>query len=684
MDLIIVESPTKSKTIQKFLGDKYQVLASYGHVRDLPKSELGVDVENNFQPKYVISQKIRPKIKELRQAAEKADNVILSTDPDREGEAIAWHILEALKLKGKKPYKRIAFHEITQEAIDEAMENPRDIDMHLVDSQQARRILDRLVGYKLSPLLWKKIVKGLSAGRVQSVALKIICEREEEIKNFKPDEFWSVSAFLNQKGASSPFEARLVKKNGKDIEKLEINDEKTANQIINDLEKARYSVIEIESKETRKVPAPPFTTSTLQQEASNKLRCPSKFTMRLAQQLYEKGYITYHRTDSVNIAEQAISAARNFISKNLGKEYLADAPRRYKNKSRLAQEAHEAIRPSHPDTTPESLKNEIDAKQMRLYEMIWRRFMATQAKEAVINAIRADISANNYVFRANGQTLKFEGFLKINPLKFSENPLPALSQGETLELNKLERQQHFTQPPPRYTEASLIKILEENGVGRPSTYSPIISLIQDRNYVLKNQTRQFEPTEIGALVNKLLVENFPEIIDIGFTAKMEEELDEIAEDQKPWVDVIREFYEPFSKHLEQKYKDIKKDSYSKAEPTDKTCPDCSAPIVIKRGRFGKFYACSKFPECKYTAPLESPKLDIKCPKCKEGDLVSKKTKRGKIFYACSRWPDCDFALWNKPINEFCPVCKNILTESNKGLIKCSSKECKYFKEKNEN
>lgn len=677
MDLIIVESPTKSKTIQKFLGGKYEVLASFGHVRDLPKSTLGIDLENNFAPKYVVSPKARKRITELKKKAKTADNIIISTDPDREGEAIAWHILEVLGLKANQ-YKRIAFHEITKEAIEEALKNPRFIDMNLVNSQQARRILDRIVGYKLSPLLWKKIAKGLSAGRVQSVALKIICQREEEIKKFVAQEYWTISAFLKN-AAQQTFEASLIKYKGQDADKDLLQKETAVQKILDELPGVTYKISKIEKKEIRKTPPAPFTTSTLQQDASNKFGFSAKITMSLAQELYEEGYITYHRTDSVNIAATAIENARMFIVKNYGENYLSVRARHYKNKSHLAQEAHEAIRPSHCENTPQALAKKLNPRLWKLYDLIWKRFLATQAQEATLDAVRVDVTAGDCLFRANGQTLKFDGYLKINPSKLKELAIPELKEGENVFLDKLMPKQHFTDPPPRYTEATLIKKLEENGIGRPSTYAPIISLIQARRYVIKNKTRQFESTDIGEMVNKLLSENFPEIVDINFTAKMEEELDEIAENRKIWTDVLREFYVPFSKQLEQKYQSIKKEHAIQDQVTEKICPNCGGNIIIKFGRFGKFYACSKFPECKYTAPLESPKLDIKCPKCQTGDLLAKKTKKGKIFYACSRWPDCDFALWEKPLNEFCPQCNSILSENAKGKIKCSNKNCKFIK-----
>ena len=675
MKLVIVESPTKSKTIEKFLGKDYKVLASFGHIRDLPKSALGIDTENDFKPKYVIPTKSKVHLSELKKAAAKADEIYLSTDPDREGEAIAWHVAEALKLKD---YKRIAFHEITQGAISEAIEHPRQLDMHLVDAQQARRVLDRLVGYKLSPLLWRKLAKGLSAGRVQSVALRLICERENEIRKFQPVEYWSISAALKKTDSEKIFEAKLAQKAGKAIDKLEIKNKTEAENITKSLEGGVWLVKNIERKDSHKSPAAPFTTSTLQQEAFNRLHLPSKVTMILAQQLYEQGLITYHRTDSTNISAQALEAARNFISQTYGPNYLSQAPRVYKTKSKNAQEAHEAIRPSYVDNSPESLSGKLEAKQLKLYELIWRRFVATQAKEAVFDAVRADIEVADCVFRANGQTLKFDGFLKINPLKFKEMDLPLLVKGEKLNLQELKPEQHFTEPPPRYTDASIIKTLEELGIGRPSTYAPIIAVLLKRNYVIRGKSRQFEPTEIGERVTALLVEHFPAIVDLQFTAKMEDQLDDVAEGHRDWVELIRLFYIPFEETLKSKYLEIKKEKIE--EPTDKICPDCGGQIFIKSGRFGKFYACSKFPECKYTAPMEVPGTGVKCPKCHEGEIMPRRSKRGRVFYSCSRWPNCDFALWNKPTGEACPKCQSLLVYAGKNQIKCSNKECDHKQE----
>jgi len=672
MDLIVVESPTKARTISKFLGKQYKVLSSFGHVRDLPKRELGVDVENNFQPKYVIPPKAKKTISELKKESAKAENTILATDEDREGESIAWHLKEALKLKNPD---RIVFHEITKTAIDNALKSPRHIDMNLVDAQQARRILDRIVGYKLSPFLWKKISKGLSAGRVQSVAVRLVVEREREIEKFVPVEYWSVEALLKKE--NKEFLASLSKKDGKSIDKLEVKNKIEADKILADLNGTDYIVENVEKKETKRYPAPPFTTSTLQQAAWQRFKFSAKMTMSLAQRLYEEGHITYHRTDSLNLSETSLFAAKDFITKKLGSNYWTGKIIKYKTKSNSAQEAHEAIRPAYADKTPESL-NGLDSRQLKLYTLIWQRFIASQMAPAVFDSVSADIKAGSYTFKANGQTLKFDGFLKIYPSKFEEKDLPDLEKNDKLNLLKLDSIQHFTEPPARYTEASLIKILEKYGIGRPSTYAPTLATIQTRNYVEKNEQKRFVPTEIGTIVNDVLVKNFPEIVDIDFTAKMEKELDLVAEGNNEWQKTCGDFWKPFSKNLEEKYIKVQKSDL--IQKTDKVCPKCGSAIIERYGRFGKFYACSKFPDCKYTESMENKNKDlgIKCPKCKEGDIVLRKTKRGKIFYGCNKFPKCDFALWDKPVNEFCPKCDSILVEKSKKII-CSNKDCDYKK-----
>ncbi len=683
MKLIIVESPTKAKTISKFLGSGWEALSSYGHIRDLPQRKFGIDLEKDFEPQYTIVPKAKKNLNILKKAVKKADEIIISTDPDREGEAIAWHLTKALGLENEDSYQRVVFHEITKTAIEEAMKNPRKIDMNLVNAQQARRILDRIVGYKLSPFLWKKIAKGLSAGRVQSVAVRLVCDREAEIKKFVPQEYWSIIASLFKTGDENKFDASLAKKDGKAISKLDIKSKEETDEILNDLKGAGYKVLSVEKKETRKNPLPPFTTSTIQQEAWKKFHLPARMTMSLAQQLYENGYITYHRTDSLNLSETALAGAKDLITKQYGQNYWAGEYRRFKAKG-LVQEAHEAIRPSAPDRTPEELEKEakLNNSQLKLYGLIWRRFIASQMSQAIIDATAVDIeaaaNASKYIFRANGQVLKFDGFLKLYPLKFEEAQLPILTEGEDLNLAELKPEQHFTQPPARYTEASLIKTLEENGIGRPSTYAPTLSTIQARNYIEKDESKRFKPTEIGEMVNQIMVNHFPQIVDMKFTAKMEEDLDKIAEAEKKWVEVLKEFYGPFAENLKAKYDEVAKAEVAESA-TDKICPKCGGPIIIKMGRFGKFYACSKFPECKHTESLKDNNLHIKCPKCNEGDIIKKMSKRRKPFYGCSKWPDCDFAAWDEPINEFCPECKSILTKTKKG-IKCSNKECKYKKE----
>jgi len=620
MYLVIVESPTKAHTIEEFIGSNYKVLPSYGHVRDLPKSELGVDIENNFKPKYIIPLKARKKVNELKRQVPGAEKIILATDEDREGEAIAWHLAQVLSLDEKKPYQRIVFHEITRPAIEEALKNPRNIDMNLVNAQQARRILDRIVGYKLSPFLWKKVAKGLSAGRVQSVAVRLVVEREREIQNFKPEEYWTIAADLlktkNSKikdSKSNQFTAFLFKKDENIIPKLGIKNKAEAEKIVKDLESSEFKISDIRKQEIKKNPLPPFITSTLQQEAWQKFHWPAKMTMQIAQQLYEKGLTTYHRTDSLNLSDLAIGAAKSFITENFGENYYQF--RKFKTKSKLAQEAHEAIRPSYPEKNPEILKKEskLEKNQFKLYDLIWRRFIASQMTQASFDSTTVEIKAEiknqksnpkNYFLKTTGQILKFDGFLKVYPMKFEETELPPLELEEQLELIKAIPTQHFTQPPARYTEATLIKELEKNGIGRPSTYAPILSTIQERNYVLKNKARRFYPTEIGILVNDLLVKHFSEVVDIGFTAKMEEELDEIANGKIDWVSVLRNFYIPFSQNLEKKYQEIK-DKKDEVVVTEKKCPKCGGQLVIRLSKYGKFLACSNFPKCRYTESLRN-------------------------------------------------------------------------------
>jgi DNA topoisomerase-1 len=663
MKLVIVESPTKAKTISKFLDKNYNVQSSYGHIRDLPKSKLGIDVENNFEPQYVIPIKNRPNLKNLKEAVSKASEVILATDEDREGEAIAWHLVQALGLneiknqKSKIKSERIVFHEITEDAIKSALEHPRDIDLKLVDAQQARRVLDRLVGYKLSPFLWKKIAKGLSAGRVQSVAVRLIVEREEEIRKFKPEEYWSIHADLKTK--KGLIEALLTHIGETALEKLSIKNEAEAKAIAADLEGGRFSISNIEKKTTRKNPPPPFTTSTLQQEAAKKLGFSSKKTMFLAQQLYENGLITYMRTDSVNLSQESLTKAKKYLEEKFGGIYAAEAPRQFKTTSKSAQEAHEAIRPTNvfinPDEAPLA-----GAPEKKLYKLIWQRFLASQMPQAILDTTSIDIAADcpngkkskKYSLKTTGTILKFDGYLKVWPQKFEAKELPEIESGENLSLEAVRPLQHFTEPPARFSEASLIKALESFGIGRPSTYAPTISVIQLRNYVKKEGGRFF-PTEIGELVNKVLTENFPEVVDIQFTAGMEKSLDEIAEGEKQWRDVIGGFYNPFAVKLAEKYEEVKKTVV--AEKTDQICEKCGKSMVIKFGRFGKFLACEGFPECRNTKKLEkeAPKsTGLKCPECGAGEIVerrvSKGRARGKIFWGCSKYPACKYASWEDP------------------------------------
>ncbi len=652
MKLIIVESPTKAKTISHFFPSGYIIESSFGHIRDLPKSKLGIDVDHDFEPHYIIPKKSSKVVTNLKKLAAKAEQVILATDEDREGEAIAWHLSKALNLEDTgKPIDRIVFHEITKSALEAALQSPRTINADLVDAQQGRRVLDRLVGYKLSPFLWRKIAKGLSAGRVQSVALRLIVEREEEIEKFKPVEYWQLAALL--RAGKTEFESRLVKINDKVLEQLDIKDKAAADAILAALDRATFTVVHRESKEAKRNPSPPFTTSTMQQEAAKRLGFSAKKTMLLAQRLYEHGLITYMRTDSVNLSQESLVAAKSWLTKNLGASYSTQAPRVFKGKSRLAQEAHEAIRPTDIFQTPEN-KKIAEKGERDLYQLIWQRFVASQMPQAVFDTTQIDIQAGEYTFRANGNILKFDGFLKVWEQQFQEKTLPKLKKGESVDLVELQPSQHFTEPPPRYNEASLIKTLEEYGIGRPSTYAPTISVIQERNYVIKDSGR-LQPTEMGRLVNKVLTENFPEIVDIDFTAKMEEKFDHIANHEADWRDVIRKFYVPFEKKLEEKTAQVLKEEVP-PEKTDIMCDKCGKPMIIKMSRFGKFLACSGFPDCKNTKSLnpkaEPKKTGLACPKCQTGEIIERRVSRGrargKIFWGCSRYPDCDYASWENP------------------------------------
>jgi len=650
MDLIIVESPTKCRTLARFLGKDYRIEATMGHIRDLPKAKLGVDVEHDFKPSYLLVSGKRKNVAQLKKAAKSASKIYVSTDPDREGEAIAYHVAHIL---GKKEDRlaRIVFHEITKQAIEEALKNPRAIDMQLVNAQQARRVLDRLVGYKLSPLLWRKIRRGLSAGRVQSVAVRLIVDREREIEKFVPQEYWDIMAELRRHvGGKRPdvptFLTKLVKKNGK---RIKVENELEAKELVSELKKAGYEVFSVEKKQIVQNPAPPFTTSTLQQQAASRLHFSSKRTMRAAQSLYEKGLITYHRTDSVVLASQALVAMRKFIENSYGDKYLPEKPRIYKTKSKVAQEAHEAVRPTSIELKIENLKSKIGRDEQRLYELIWKRALASQMAAAVWDQTRVLVEAAGekdvYHFQAEGKVIKFDGWLKLFKIS-KEEELPELKKGDELDLIKVTSEQKFTQPLPRYTEATLIKALEERGIGRPSTYAPTVSTIQERQYVEKVE-RRFQPTSLGITVNDFLLEYFPQIMDYAFTARMEDELDDIANGKRKWVPVIREFYQPFEKKVEG-VTEVAERVRVPTEATEESCPKCQkGTLVIRVGKYGKFLSCSRFPKCKYTAPY-TPKLEgVKCPKC-GGDVVIKKTRKGRQFYGCGNWPDCDWASWRKP------------------------------------
>ena len=668
----------------------FDIESTYGHVRDLPRSKLAIDIEHNFEPQYVIPRKAQKTVAHLRDALEKADTLILATDEDREGEAIAWHLLKALKVDKQKKLKniqRIAFHEITQKAIEEALKNPREIDMALVNAQQARRVLDRLVGYKLSPFLWKKLIRGLSAGRVQSVALRLIVDREKEIRAFKPETYWTIIANLLAKGEKEALEALLTKIDDEPIPPPGIKDKNEVEKIIGDLKKSEFKIKEIESRAVERKPSPPFTTSTLQQMAWQNLHFSAKKTMLISQQLYEgidvknegsTGLITYMRTDSFNIAEEALVNAKDFIKNDFGERYASDAPRRYKTKSRTSQEAHEAVRPTNPARMPDSIKPDLTPDQYKLYKLIWQRFIASQMPNAIFEQTSITIKATSpsvkkaYNFQVNGSVLKFDGFLKVYPAKIEEKVLPEIKKDDELKTESIEAKEHQTEPPPRYTEASLIKSLEKFGIGRPSTYAPIMSTITERGYVTKDDKKRFIPSEIGEKVINLLVENFPEIVDINFTASMENDLDDIAENKKNWVSVIKEFYKPFEKNLKEKYETVEKQNL--IEPTEDFCEKCGKPMIIRYGRYGKFIACSGFPECKNTKQLPPEQINMVCPLCKEGQVVIRKTRRGRIFYGCSTWPKCTFATWQKPSGTFCPECNSPMVEF-RGQNKCSNKDC---------
>jgi DNA topoisomerase I, bacterial len=664
--LVIVESPAKAKTIGKYLGRGYIVKASMGHVRDLPKSQMGVDIEKGFEPKYITIRGKGNILKELREATKKVKQVFLAADPDREGEAIAWHLMTILELDPASPC-RVVFNEITKNAVREAFAHPRPINMDLVNAQQARRILDRLVGYKISPLLWKKVKKGLSAGRVQSVAVKLIIDREKEIRNFVPEEYWTVTAHLLADG--TPFEARFY---GFGAEKAELKNEDEVKALLERLEGKPFVVREVTERQRRRHPVPPFTTSTLQQEAARKLGFRATKTMMLAQQLYEGvelgaegavGLITYMRTDSTRVSTVAQEEARSYITQTFGQDYLSEAPRTFA-KQEKAQDAHEAIRPTSVFREPERVKPYLTRDQYRLYKLIWERFVASQMASAVLDTMTVDIDAGGAIFRATGSVVRFPGFMKLyvegtdDEKSEEDRLLPPMRPGQTVAVASIEPKQHFTQPPPRYTEARLVKTMEELGIGRPSTYAPTLETIQKRGYV-RLENKRFVPTELGEVVIALMEEFFPEIVDVQFTAKMEEALDRIEEGRVPWTRVLEEFYEGFSKQLAEAEEKMERVELAD-EVSDETCPKCGRPLVYKMGRFGRFLACSGFPECRFTKPIVKS-TGARCPTC-GGELVERRSKRGRVFYGCARYPECEFVSWDRPVAQPCPACGGLLVE----------------------
>ena len=689
--LLIVESPAKSKTIKKYLGSNYTVRATMGHIRDLPKSSMGVDFDNDFEPSYLTIRGKGDVMKALKKDVKASDKVILATDPDREGEAISWHIMQALGLSDKTT-SRVVFNEITKDAVKAAIKHPRSIDYDLVDAQQARRLLDRIVGYSISPLLWRKVKKGLSAGRVQSVATKLICDREDEIIAFEPKEYWSIEAGLTNPPAKKKFVAKFYgDKKGKIVPETE----KQTTDIINALKGAEYKVTEVKKTSKKRQPMPPFITSTLQQEAANKFGYTSTRTMMIAQQLYEGveikgmgavGLITYMRTDSVRIADEAIAAARQYIVSRWGSEYLPSSPRVFKNKKN-AQDAHEAIRPSLPDLIPDNIKESLSAEQFKIYKLIWDRFIASQMAPADIDVTSVTVSAADYIFKASGSSVNFPGFTTVYE-ETSENseksqPLPPLNENDVLSLKELTPKQHFTQPPARYTEASLIRTLEELGIGRPSTYAPTVSTIVARKYVLKDK-RQLYPTELGIAVNELMKENFAQIVDVEFTANMETKLDEVEEGKLEWKKILRDFYGPFKKELEEADKKIEHVQLT-LEESDVTCELCGRKMVYRDGRYGKFLACPGFPSCRNTKPIIE-EIGVNCPKC-GGSLVIRRSRKGIRYFGCINSPECDFMSWDEPTNEKCPICGSmLLNRSIKGRILknnkvCLNKDCEYNKQK---
>lgn len=680
--LVIVESPAKAKTIEKFLGKNYKVKASVGHIRDLPKSKMGIEIEEDFEPKYITIRGKGPILKELKKEAKKVDRVLLATDPDREGEAIAWHLAIALKLD-LEAENRVIFSEITKKTIKEAVKNPRKINYDLVDAQQARRVLDRLVGYSISPMLWDKIRRGLSAGRVQSVASRIICDREKEINAFVPVEYWEIDAEVK---GGKPTETFSISLNKKDNKKIEMSSKNQVDDILADLVKGKLIVDEVKKTVTKRKPYLPFTTATLQREAVNKLGFSTRKTMAVAQGIYEgiklkgsgtEGLITYMRTDSTRISEIATAEARTFIEEKYSDEYLKKEVKSKKKEKKSVQDAHEAIRPTSASRTPYEIKDSLTDDQFKLYDLIWRRFIASNMSDAEFDSLKVNIKNNEYTFGISGKKMKFDGFLKI--YTYAENKdirLPNIEEGEEFELIKYDPSRHETKPPARYTEASLVKLMEEENIGRPSTYSPTISTILKREYMEK-EGKYFKPTELGNMINDIMVKHFPDIVDLHFTSDIEVRFDAIENGEEFWKEIIKEFYEPFGKALELADKNIEKVDMS--EETDEVCEKCESPMVIKYGRFGKFMACSNYPECKTTKPVLK-KIGIKCPNCEDGEIIKRRTKKKRDFYGCSNYPKCDFVSWAKPIDEKCPECGSLLTETvmkTKKKIACSNEECNY-------
>ena len=686
--LVIVESPAKAKTIGKYLGRGYKVTASMGHVRDLPASTLGIDVENGYTPKYITIKGKQKLVKELKAEAKKCDGVLLATDPDREGEAISWHLANILGLDPSAP-NRVTFDEITKKGVKEGMAHPRAINIDLFNAQQARRELDRLVGYKLSPFLWKKVRRGLSAGRVQSVAVRLIRDRELEIENFKPDEYWNIDALLNPQGEKGEFTARLAAT--ADGKKLTVTNKQQADGILAALDGRDYTITKIEKGKRRRQPSPPFITSTLQQDASRAFGFSATRTMRAAQTLYEGvdiaghgtvGLITYMRTDSLRIAAEAQAAAKTFIAERWGDNYVCKTARKWKSRSATAaQDAHEAIRPSMPELTPDEVEQSISGDTAKLYRLIWSRFMASQMADCIQDTVSASITAGDYLFRASGFRVSFDGFTALyeestDDAKKKETALPPLEEGQTLKLKKLTADQKFTQPPPLYTEATLIHALEENGIGRPSTYAPIITTIVDRGYVEKDQ-KKLKTTPLGQAVNTVMMEQFPDIVNVKFSADMEKKLDVVEAGQADWVKTIDDFYQGFEKSLEQAEKNMEGKRIKVEDiPTDEICEKCGRPMVIKSGRYGKFVACSGFPECRNAHPLVKDTGGI-CPEC-GGHMLVRKSAKGRIYYGCSNYPKCNFMTWDEPVPEKCPQCGQTLFKK-KGQLYCAKEGCGFTK-----